>query len=74
MTDHSPPIFTLALFSCANGRKFPGAGCAALAVVDVAGFGAMLRVATSRSGIERRTLARVAADCNWTLVKALQMG
>ena len=53
MTDHSPPIFTLALFSCANGRKFPEAGGAALPVADVAGFGAMMQNATSRPARDR---------------------
>ena len=55
-TDHSPPTFTLALLSCAKGRKFVAAGgaalaepgCVALAVAEQAAFGDMLSIATSR--------------------------
>ena len=70
-TDHSPPTFTLALLSCAKGRKFVAAGgaalteagCVALAVAEQASFGGMLSIATSRlaKGFEPKNCSRVAA-------------
>ena len=71
MTDHSPPIFTLAWLSCAKGRKFDEAGgaalaeagCAALAVAEQAALGGILSIATSRlaKGFEPKNCSRVAA-------------
>ena len=70
-TAHSPPTFTLALFSCDKGREFVAAGgaalaepgCVALAVAEQAALGGILSIATSRlaKGFEPKNCSRVAA-------------